>query len=59
MVLDKPVTVANFVRLAEAGDYTNTFFHRLDTGFVIQGGGFRVVNREDPGLAVAFHGVRR
>lgn len=37
---DKPTTVQNFKRLVESGDYLNTFFHRLEPGFVIQGGGF-------------------
>ncbi len=35
-----PQTVANFLRYVEAGDYTNTFFHRSVPGFVVQGGGF-------------------
>lgn len=37
---DKPVTVRNFKRLVESGAYLNTLFHRLEPGFVIQGGGF-------------------
>ncbi|MDD2237330.1 MAG: peptidylprolyl isomerase [Kiritimatiellae bacterium] len=37
---DKPVTVNNFIRLTEAGAYQNSFIHRADPGFVIQGGGF-------------------
>lgn len=37
---DKPATVRNFKRLVEAGSYANTFFHRLEPGFVVQGGGF-------------------
>jgi peptidyl-prolyl cis-trans isomerase A (cyclophilin A) len=37
---DKPMTVRNFKRLVESGAYLNTFFHRLEPGFVIQGGGF-------------------
>jgi peptidyl-prolyl cis-trans isomerase A (cyclophilin A) len=41
---DKPVTVNNFLRLAEAGDYGNSFFHRLIPGFVLQGGGFFALN---------------
>jgi cyclophilin family peptidyl-prolyl cis-trans isomerase len=37
---DKPQTVQNFKSLVESGAYQNTFFHRLQPGFVIQGGGF-------------------
>jgi peptidyl-prolyl cis-trans isomerase A (cyclophilin A) len=37
---DKPVTVQNFRQLVASGAYLNTFFHRLEPGFVIQGGGF-------------------
>jgi cyclophilin family peptidyl-prolyl cis-trans isomerase len=35
---DAPVTVNNFVCLAEDGYYNNTPFHRIVSGFVIQGG---------------------
>ena len=37
---DKPVTVQDFKRLVANGCYLNTFFHRLEPGFVIQGGGY-------------------
>jgi cyclophilin family peptidyl-prolyl cis-trans isomerase len=37
---DKPQTVQNFKRLVESGAYQNTFFHRLQPNFVVQGGGF-------------------
>src|SRR5436305_8653808 len=40
----KPVTVANFKKLVEAGVYQNTFFHRVVPGFVAQGGGFFTFN---------------
>ncbi|MBC7836808.1 peptidylprolyl isomerase, partial [Acetobacteraceae bacterium] len=33
-----PNTVANFVKLAQAGFYNNTKFHRVIAGFMIQGG---------------------
>jgi Ca2+-binding RTX toxin-like protein len=35
-----PQTVQNFLHYINDGDYTNSFFHRLDRGFVLQGGGF-------------------
>jgi cyclophilin family peptidyl-prolyl cis-trans isomerase len=35
-----PQTVANFFDYVESGAYTNSFFHRLVPGFVLQGGGF-------------------
>jgi|GEM_PF-492139 len=35
---DAPNTVANFVKLAQAGFYDNTKFHRVIKGFMIQGG---------------------
>lgn len=35
---DAPNTVANFAKLAQAGFYNNTKFHRVIAGFMIQGG---------------------
>jgi len=35
-----PLSVANFLQYVEAGFYTGTIFHRVVSGFVIQGGGF-------------------
>jgi len=35
-----PVTVANFLNYAQSGRYDETFFHRLVSDFVLQGGGF-------------------
>ena len=35
-----PITVKNFIRYIEEGHYTNTIFHRVIPGFMIQGGGF-------------------
>lgn len=35
---DAPKTVANFATLAERGYYDNLTFHRVEPGFVIQGG---------------------
>jgi peptidyl-prolyl cis-trans isomerase B (cyclophilin B) len=34
-----PITVANFLKLAEDGYYTGTIFHRIIDGFMVQGGG--------------------
>ncbi len=35
-----PKTTANFLAYAREGFYTNTIFHRVIDGFMIQGGGF-------------------
>ena len=35
-----PLTVQNFLEYVNAGFYTNTVFHRVIDGFMIQGGGF-------------------
>jgi len=37
-----PVTVRNFLNYVERGAYNGTYFHRLDAGFVLQGGGYRI-----------------
>ncbi len=37
---DKPLTVANFLKYIRSGRYVLTFAHRLNTGFVLQGGSF-------------------
>lgn len=42
---DKPVTVQNFIRYVQSGCYQNEFSHRLVPGFVVQGGGFTIINR--------------
>jgi cyclophilin family peptidyl-prolyl cis-trans isomerase len=39
-----PLTVANFLNYVTRGDYTSSIFHRLVSGFVLQGGGFRFVS---------------
>jgi cyclophilin family peptidyl-prolyl cis-trans isomerase len=45
-----PLTVQNFLAYAfnknENGDYDGTFFHRLASGFVLQGGGFQFDGKE-------------
>lgn len=52
-----PLTAANFLAYVDAGDYNGTYVHRLATGFVVQAGGFSLidnavgfVNRRDPVL---------
>src|SRR5438445_9023673 len=35
---DAPITTANFIGLAEQGFYNGLTFHRVEPGFVIQGG---------------------
>jgi len=42
---EKPVTTDNFKRLVKAGAYQNNFFHRLEPGFVAQGGGYYAYNK--------------
>lgn len=37
---DAPQTVANFIDYVNAGFYDGTLFHRVISGFMIQGGGF-------------------
>ena len=37
---EAPVTVKNFLSYIDSGFYTNTIFHRVINGFMIQGGGF-------------------
>src|SRR5210317_143295 len=35
-----PLTVANFLKLVDAGFYNGTIFHRIIPGFMAQGGGY-------------------
>ena len=35
-----PLTVANFLQYVTEGFYTDTIFHRVVSGFVVQGGGY-------------------
>jgi len=43
-----PKTVANFLGYVNQGHYTNTVFHRVIPGFMIQGGGFEPGMKEKP-----------
>jgi len=57
-----PKTVANFLEYVRAGHYTNTLFHRVIDGFMIQGGGFTPDFKQKPTRAPveneAFNGVK-
>lgn len=41
-----PVSVKNFVEYVKAGHYSNTIFHRVIDGFMIQGGGMDAAMNE-------------
>ena len=43
-----PATVANFLEYAKSGFYTNTIFHRVISGFMVQGGGFEPGMKQKP-----------
>jgi peptidyl-prolyl cis-trans isomerase B (cyclophilin B) len=43
-----PETVRNFLEYVESGFYSNTVFHRVIDGFMIQGGGFEPGMRQKP-----------
>jgi len=43
-----PVTSANFLQYVDEGFYSNTLFHRVMPGFMIQGGGFMAGMQEKP-----------
>jgi cyclophilin family peptidyl-prolyl cis-trans isomerase len=46
---ETPIAVNNFVFLAREGFYTNTIFHRIIEGFMIQGGDPTGTGRGSPG----------
>jgi len=46
-----PISVANFVKYVEGGFYSNTLFHRVIDGFMIQGGGFEPGMKQKKALA--------
>ena len=39
-IAEAPVTTANFLAYVDAGHYTDTLFHRVIDGFMVQGGGY-------------------
>ena len=41
---DAPGTVQNFLNYAEDGDYDNSVFHRSVADFIVQGGGFTILD---------------
>ena len=43
-----PNTVKNFLEYVNSGFYTNTIFHRVIDGFMIQGGGFEPGMKQKP-----------
>ena len=43
-----PVSVANFLQYATEGFYSGTIFHRVVSGFVVQGGGYTATMVEKP-----------
>lgn len=40
----KPVTVRNFLKYVQTGAYQNMFLHRCLPGFVVQGGGYAILD---------------
>jgi peptidyl-prolyl cis-trans isomerase A (cyclophilin A) len=46
-----PVSVANFLSYVDEGFYNHTIFHRVISGFMIQGGGFDISQKMKPGKA--------
>ncbi len=47
-----PITTGNFIKLAEAGFYNNLVFHRVISGFMIQGGCPQGTGRGGPGYSI-------
>lgn len=49
---DKPVTVTNFIHYVESGAYSNLFIHRWEPLFVIQSGGYHMIERHTTNVAI-------
>jgi cyclophilin family peptidyl-prolyl cis-trans isomerase len=49
--LKAPISVNNFLSYVRQGYYTNTLFHRVIAGFVVQGGGYTTGLVKKPGQA--------
>src|SRR5580658_1441543 len=49
---DKPATVENFIHYLTSGSFSNTFFDRDVTNFVLQGGDYVTTDRTTNGLNV-------
>ncbi len=47
-----PITTGNFIKLAEAGFYNSLVFHRVISGFMIQGGCPQGTGRGGPGYSI-------
>ena len=47
-----PATVENFLAYVNGGFYSNTIFHRVIDGFMVQGGGFEPGMKQKPTRAV-------
>ena len=43
-----PISVSNFLAYAESGHYSNTVFHRVIPGFMVQGGGMDAQLQQKP-----------
>jgi len=48
-----PITTANFLAYVKSGFYSNTIFHRVVPGFVVQGGGLTTGYVQKPGALAA------
>ncbi len=48
-----PKTVANFINYINSGAYTQSIFHRSVPGFIIQGGGFKVISGDNGATVTA------
>ena len=51
MASDMPITTGNFVSLVEKGTYDGVIFHRVISGFMIQGGDPTGTGYGDPSIS--------